>query len=246
MRVLVLSMVAVALLMAFSSVGRAVKDGLVLYYDFEKSSGDKVIDKSGTGNDGTIKGTLKQVEGKHGNAPLFDFNAANYVDAGKPPFDRLPDGGTIEAWVKPASLPRVISVIRKDHDFNIFLWGPHVKGEWFKEGNIYPCEGTTTLEVDKWYHIAATWDGKTINVYLDGELENSSSTGAAFNRTGPHPLYIGLAPVYKEPMDGVIDELAIYDRPLTAKELKQDMKGVAASVFPSGKLATAWGHLKSQ
>jgi hypothetical protein len=232
--------------MAFSSVGRTVKDGLVLYYAFEKSSGDKVIDKSGTGNDGTIKGTLKQVDGKYGSALLFDFNAANYIDAGKPPFDGLIDGGTIEAWVKPASLPRVISVIRKDHDFNIFLWGPHVKGEWFKEGNIYPCEGTTTLEIDKWYHISATWDGKTINVYLDGELEKSSSTGSAFNRTGPHPLYIGLAPVYTEPMDGVIDEVAIYDRPLTAQELQQDMKGVAAGVFPSGKLTTAWGHLKSQ
>ena len=107
-------------------------------------------------------------------------------------------------------------------------------------------QGFYDFTVDQWYHIAATWDGKTIKVYLDGDLDKSSSTGAAFNRTGPHPLYIGLAPVYKEPFDGLIDEVAIYDRPLTAKELQQDMKGVVASVFPSGKLATAWGHLKSQ
>lgn len=245
MKFLVFGMVVVGLLISFSSNVGAIKDkSLVLYYDFNESGGDTVFDKSGNGNDAKIKGKLKWVDGKYGSALLFDFNAANYVDAGKPPFDGLVDGGTIEAWIKPANLPLIISVIRKDHDFNIFVLNALVKAEWFKGGDIYPCQGTTKLKVNEWYHIAATWDGKTINVYLDGKLENTSSAGSAFPRTGPHPLYIGLAPVYVEPMDGIIDEVSIYNRPLTAKELQRDMEGVAASVFLSGKLATAWGFLK--
>jgi len=137
-------------------------------------------------------------------------------------------------------------VIRKDHDFNIFLWntaGPHVKGEWFKGGDIYACEGKTELKVNNWYHIATTWDGKTINVYLDGNLENIVSAGGAFARAS-WPLYIGLSPAYTEPMDGIIDEVAIYNRPLAANELQKDMEAVMASVEPSGKLATAWGCIK--
>ncbi len=81
MRVLVLGMVAVGLLMAFPSIGITAKDeALVLYYDFEEGRGDTVGDKSGNGNDATIKGKLKWVDGKYGSALLFDFNPANYVD----------------------------------------------------------------------------------------------------------------------------------------------------------------------
>jgi len=43
---------------------------------------------------------------------------------------------------------------------------------------------------------------------------------------------------------GIIDEVAIYDIPLTVKELQQDMEGVSASVELSGILATTWGFLK--
>jgi len=67
---------------------------------------------------------------------LFDFNPANYINAGKPPFDGLVDSGTIEAWIKPTNLPTIISVIRKDHDFNIFVLNSLVKAEWFKGGSL--------------------------------------------------------------------------------------------------------------
>ena len=101
MKALVLSLLAVVLLMALFSIGEAVEDGLALYYDFEKISGDAVPDKSGSGNDGTIMGTLEQVEGKYGDGLMFDFNAANYVDAGEPSFGGLNDSGSMEAWIKP-------------------------------------------------------------------------------------------------------------------------------------------------
>ncbi len=89
-----------------------------------------------------------------------------------------------------------------------------------------------------------TWDGETIKLYLDGEFEKEASAGSAFGRSGPHNLYIGLAKVYAQPFRGVIDEVAMYDRPLSEDEIQQDMEGAILSVEASGKLATTWGNLK--
>ena len=245
MRALVLSLLAVTLLMAFSSIGKAVIEGLALYYDFEGISGDEVIDKSGTGNDGTIMGKLDQVEGKYGDGLLFDCNAANYVDAGEPSFGGLKDGGTIAAWVKPVGEMAILSAIRKDFDFNIFVLGGAAGGEWFKEGSLYSSAGPTQLEENEWYHLAATWDGDTLEVYLDGELEVTRSV-PNFPLAGESGiLAIGMTPHFGgQPFRGGIDEVAIYDRPLTADELEKVMEGSLASVEASGKLATAWGNLK--
>jgi len=238
MRALVLCMLAVTLLMAFSSIVRAE---LVLYYDFEGISGDKVVDKSGNGNDGTIMGTLNQVDGKYGTGLLFDRNEANYVDAGHPPFGGLKDGGTITAWVKPVGDMTILSAIRKDFDFNLFVLNGAAGGEWFMEGNLYSSAGPTQLQENEWYHLAATWNGNTLQIYLNGTLEVTRSE-PNFPLPGESGiLAIGMTPNWAQPFDGTIDEVTIYDKPLTADELLQ---GMVASVKPSGKLATAWGSLK--
>jgi hypothetical protein len=45
--------------------------------------------------------------------------------------------------------------------------------------------------------------------------------------------------------DGMIDELAVYERALSGDEIRQDMIGVqATAVAPRGKLTTAWGSVK--
>ena len=240
MRALVLSLLIVALLMAFSSIGKA---GLVLYYDFEAISGDNVIDKSGNGNDATIIGTLDQVDGKYGTGLLFNRDAANYVDAGDPPFGGLTGGGTITAWVKPVGDMGILSAIRKDFDFNLFVLGGAVGGEWFKDGDLYSSAGPTQLQENEWYHLAATWDGTTLQIYLDGTLEVARSE-PNFPLAGESGiLAIGMTPNWAQPFDGVIDEVAIYDSPLSEAEISQGMD-VISSAEPSGKLASTWGSLK--
>ena len=46
---------------------------------------------------------------------------------------------------------------------------------------------------------------------------------------------------------GIIDEVAVYKRALTANEVKQDMtKGVVAPVSPAGRLVATWGMIKGE
>ena len=64
------------------------------------------------------------------------------------------------------------------------------------------------------------------------------------------PLCIGAYPPlagWHANFIGAIDDVAIYKKALTEEEIQRDMEGIkAAAVFPSGKLATSWGKIKTQ
>ena len=65
----------------------------------------------------------------------------------------------------------------------------------------------TLLNDDKWHQIAGTYDGKTVKVYIDGELEASNAAAGPFI-TGPK--YIGSRDDKQEAFTGLIDELAFF------------------------------------
>ncbi|PHK97043.1 hypothetical protein CGL56_17950, partial [Neolewinella marina] len=74
----------------------------------------------------------------------------------------------------------------------------------------------------QWHHIAATYDGSTVALYLDGTLVTTSNrTGALLNTTNMK-LGIGNRPegaTPDHPFDGMIDELRVYDRSLSGSEV---------------------------
>ena len=58
---------------------------------------------------------------------------------------------------------------------------------------------------------------------------------------------VGQAQTSLSSMFGIIDEVAIYKRALTADEVKQDMsKGIIAPVSPAGRLVATWGIIKGE
>jgi hypothetical protein len=80
------------------------------------------------------------------------------------------------------------------------------------------------LELQRWYHVVGTWDttapGNEMLLYINGQLDGSrnSCAGARNYRVG---LHIGSqinSGGY--PIDGVIDEVYVYDRMLSAAEVQ--------------------------
>lgn len=75
----------------------------------------------------------------------------------------------------------------------------------------------TNIVDGRWHHLAVTYDGATLRIYVDGALSNSG--GLPLNTT-TRVLYIGRAPVrMSEYYDGDLDDLRIYDRALGATEI---------------------------
>jgi len=87
-------------------------------------------------------------------------------------------------------------------------------------GAIY-AEATSLEEInaDQWYHVAGTNDGSSLKLYVNGRLEGSASssslTGFSYN------AYIGCDPTYPLYYNGLIDDVRIYDRALSAAEIEE-------------------------
>ena len=120
--------------------------------------------------------------------------------------------------------------------------------EDFATGLNHPVAGTTPIANDTWYHAAATYDGTTWRLYLNGLLEATlavnqtprndsiqhSGIGAAFNSTG----------VAEGAFAGVIDEVRIWNHARSEQEI-QDNLNLEMEIVPPG-LVSRWGFNQGQ
>jgi len=254
MKVLVICLLVASLIMAFPFVTKAAIKDLVLYYSFDEGKGETVKDLSGTGNDGTFQtNTIKWVDGKYGKGIQV---SRDWIDAGNDKSLNITDELTLEAWVNPSGSGNRIVCVKPLVDTSwanpYCAWDLMVHSvnalevrfdvDFWQRGSLLP--------VGKWAHIAITYSksnaGKVV-FYIDGE-NIGECTRASELRSTDTKLRVGSAPNLSEPMQGIIDELAIYHRALTQKEIQEDMKAPIStklSVKPSQKLATTWANIKA-
>ena len=83
--------------------------------------------------------------------------------------------------------------------------------------------GPTALTLNTWIHLAATYDGTTLRLYVNGvQVATKATTGAIRVSTGA--LRIGGNSVWtNEWFAGLIDEVRVYNKALTATEIQADM-----------------------
>src|SRR5262249_28123429 len=84
------------------------------------------------------------------------------------------------------------------------------------------ADGRAALPLNTWSHIATTYDGTTIRLYVNGALVRSRSAAGTIMTT-TNPLRIGGNAIRSEWFDGRIDEVRIYNRALSGGEIQTDM-----------------------
>jgi hypothetical protein len=212
---------------------------LEAYWTFDEGPAGSVFDESGSGHHGVVWGAARD-EGIHGLAMSF-VGDYSHIDFGSPVALRLMGSLTICAWIKAASFPDVDTAIVSSHVPGYQLdtttdTGPRTIG--FKL--IDPCDnlmiryGATALTTGAWYHLAGVYDAdaQTLDVYLNGQLDNGEFLGkvAWAQHASEQPIYIGWRPdTGNSPFAGLIDDVAIYSRALTAAEIQSTMSGVSSS-----------------
>jgi hypothetical protein len=87
-------------------------------------------------------------------------------------------------------------------------------------------ESATSLDLENWHHLAMTYDGYEIRLYVNGVLEGKNPAGGVLAATDL-PLMLGAADVSQARFVGRLDEVALYDRALNSSEL--------AGIFIAGK-----------
>jgi hypothetical protein len=78
--------------------------------------------------------------------------------------------------------------------------------------------GSTTLVNGTWYHIAGTYDGATLRVFVNGREDGTfSETRDIYTATSP--VHIGAHATAGEPAKGLVSDARIYNRTLSAAEI---------------------------
>jgi hypothetical protein len=194
--------------------------GLVDWWPGESNANDI----AGT-NNGTLVNGVSFAAGEVGQA--FSFNGSDYVSIpDSPSLDAFTTNITIELWLKS-----------NQSGANPDWRGIVTKGNASWRLQAYPGTGTldfiTTgpsnlnlvgnrnVNDGNWHHVACVYDGTNKYLYVDGTLDVSAPTTGSISQIS-QPMYIGNTP--NAPgnyiFNGLIDEVSIYNRALTASEIQ--------------------------
>ncbi|MCP4262136.1 MAG: LamG domain-containing protein, partial [Planctomycetes bacterium] len=188
-------------------------EGLVAFYALDGDPNDS----SGNGLDGTLVGDPVFVEGKVGMALELD-GVDDYVDGGSPPELVITEAISIACWVNPAQIGSEQGFASLDAGYSFKAHGEGVR--FTTPGILDHSSANLTLEAGVWQHVAATFlpgQDEGLVFYLNGE-ETERMTSSAIN-TGTGPFRIG-SNQWDELLTGLIDEVAIYNRILSAGEIR--------------------------
>ncbi len=202
-------------------------------YSFDVASGSTVPDVSGNGNslsmlNGAILGT-----GKYGLAMSFDgVNDVLVANGYSPALNLTSAGFTLSAWINPRSNGGWQMIVNKPyttgHSAPYFDWSMHRQISTGRIVLFLGCEGVqrvsnATTPINAWTHVAVTYDGSAIRHYINGNLDRTTSASCKVTNTNSRPIRIGSNGANSETMNGLIDDVRIYDRVLSGTEIQTDM-----------------------
>ena len=229
-------------------------DNLLLWWAMDQGSGSVAADNSSNGYDGSISGASWFSPGYDGALSCLDFDGGqdtvNDPDAGS--FLNGLDAITISVWIK-SNVTNTDKgfLITKDPDNHDDILGLRydqsgysgggtnvIKAAISTTGGVAVVESSNYVQTTAWQHIALTWsDGSPLKLYINGVQDVPTySDSALFGLVnGVAKLLVGKGPhddAYNG-WDGLVDQLAIYDRQLTDEEIVALYNGAEPSSIVS-------------
>ena len=209
-----------------------IQTGLVGYWPLNEGAGDTAADMSGNGHDGTLNNGATWISpGFIGNGAVnIDGNAGSRVSVGNwDPGEQL----TLAIWARwtgeQNKAERTGLIGKRDG------WSAETI-RWFSEvmisGQVRMRNYTQTVSspagamtefIDEWAHVAITFDGTTVIIYLNGEEVGSGPFSLGMHETASMGLGCkqGDSNSNLEIFSGDLDEARIYNRPLSVTDVQQ-------------------------
>lgn len=211
-------------------------EGLVAYWPLDDGAGNAARDRAGNNH-----GRLEHPEparawrpGFLGGAVAFDANDGWAIEvAPTSAINRITSQLTVAAWVRPAAFDddELLSVISRQlgdgnsDQYDLALLRGRLLCYMFDEQRqAHNFAGSTrTVPTGTWTHVAATYDGTTLRLYVNGALDGSATFRARLISDGK-PVFIGTninMGTYdrRETFHGLIDEVVLYSRALAPGEI---------------------------
>jgi methionine-rich copper-binding protein CopC len=198
--------------------------GLVGAWSFNAGAGTSLADSSGRGNNGTVSGAT-WATGFFGGGLRFD-GVDDWVTVNDAASLDLTNGMTLEAWVRPTAGDWRNVIIKERPDGLAYaLYSSNSSGVPEADVHISGDQSVVAeaeIPMNQWAHLAATYDGQAVTLYVNGTP--AGTRNAPGNVTAStSPLRFGGNSVWGEFFQGVIDEIRIYNRPLSQGEINVDL-----------------------
>jgi gliding motility-associated-like protein len=207
-----------------------LQEGLVCYYPFD---GYPIVDKSGNGNKAFIGSDSTLGCGVEGNAMRFDGLRTDLFIVGPASFDNFKTGPfSISFYFKASNQVgnSTLDIISKrknctvDSSFAI-RYTPSTNQMSVEVSENVKIRNVIIQRLDFgrcWQHIVVVRDYNKLSLYVNGRLAQTNLATRRVNITSDAPLSIAKSPCLQttdRKFAGYLDELRIYDRPLTEEEV---------------------------
>jgi hypothetical protein len=220
----------------------APNSGLVGAWGFDEAGGTTTADRSGKANTGTISGATRSTAGKFGGALSFD-GVNDWVTVPDANSLDLTAGMTLEAWVRPSATGTVWRTTLLKESSAGLVYGLYANTNTQRpSGHVFTSletdiRGTATVPLNVWTHLATTYDGSVLRLYVNGVQVSTGAVSGSI-ATSANALRIGGNSIWNEWFKGLIDEVRVYDRALTAAQVQADMNAAVSSTVLSAARKT--------
>ncbi len=218
---------------AYSSIASATTPdapptppGLMGAWAFNEGTGTTTADASGNGNTGTLVGATWSTQGRYGGA--LSFNGSSLVRVADSASIDLTSAMTLSAWIMPTATQNGWRTVMQRQTDSYFLNASSDAGALRPAGGATIGSGSplvygpTANPVNTWTHVALTYDGSTMRLFVNGTQVASTAASGTIQATD-NPLWIGGNNPYGEYFTGLIDDVRVYNRALTQADIQADL-----------------------
>lgn len=198
--------------------------GFVGHWKLNHTSGTTATDSTVFAQNGTVTGGASWTTDCGGNG-AFDFDGSTkYISITNASHLQPTETLTIAAWIKADAWGTgtyVAPILRKGeaNPNNYQLAVEDGYPALHLDGNDgFGYRGNTLLQTGRWYHLAGTWDGAVVRIYVNGVLDNTPATRTGTIGTDTRPLYIG-GRSGTDLHDGQLRDVRLYNRALSASDI---------------------------
>ncbi|MCL9813021.1 LamG-like jellyroll fold domain-containing protein [Natranaeroarchaeum aerophilus] len=217
-------------------------DGLVGYWPLDEEDDTVAEDVSGTDNDGDhadspvigadglLETTSYEFDGESGHVEVPHDESLEMSDG---------DTVTVSTWANQASDQSgeewVALVQKSDTSFNLQLANGNEPTFTIHDGGWNEANSGIELETDQWYHLTGIYDGDEARIYVDGELEGTTTVDGEMTDASEFGVGIGEnLDASGRHLDGRMDEVRLYDRALTETEVTS-LEDIRTGSYTSGE-----------